>query len=454
MPDSRASASGETAAVDAMFEDARRLLSGGEQQAALRRFADIIREHPGYVPAYLTVARLALEAGESQVCIATLEKGLLAAKDNVDLRFRLALVHQREGRLQAAHDQYARIVELQPEHAGAWFKLGVCQGGLGDVESGTVAIQRAFLLKPELREAASDESLPEAMQTELKAAIRLLRSRYTAMLEASLVATRERFPGADLSRLEESYEFLQGKPKRWSHPGQRPGFLLFPDMPARPWYEREEFAWAPKVEAATPMILEELAGLTGRPDGFAPYLHGVKKTRSTVTYTGEDFGVLADSMDWNAFHLMKAGPIEANIARCPRTTELMRSLPLAEARDYMPEIFFSVLRPGAHIVPHYGQMNIRLTVHLGLIIPDNCGIRVAEETRGWEPGKLLIFDDSFKHEAWNRSDRDRVVLIFETWNPDLSAAEIFGIQEFLETRGAWMAQFPKPDFASHAPGND
>ena len=40
------------------------------------------------------------------------------------------------------------------------------------------------------------------------------------------------------------------------------------------------------------------------------------------------------------------------------------------------EAFFSRLVPGAHIPPHYGLTNTRLTVHLPLIVPEDCGIRV------------------------------------------------------------------------------
>jgi aspartyl/asparaginyl beta-hydroxylase (cupin superfamily) len=44
-------------------------------------------------------------------------------------------------------------------------------------------------------------------------------------------------------------------------------------------------------------------------------------------------------------------------------------------------------------------------------------------TRAWEPGKLPIFDDTIEHEAWNDSDRDRVILIFDIWRPELSLDE-------------------------------
>jgi aspartate beta-hydroxylase len=85
---------------------------------------------------------------------------------------------------------------------------------------------------------------------------------------------------------------------------------------------------------------------------------------------------------------------------------------------------FSVLKPHTRIQAHFGSVNGRLIVHLPLIVPPDCGaLRVAGEERGWTEGRCLVFDDSFEHEAWNDSDQTRIVLIFDTWNPDLSHAE-------------------------------
>ena len=44
-------------------------------------------------------------------------------------------------------------------------------------------------------------------------------------------------------------------------------------------------------------------------------------------------------------------------------------------------------------------------------------------TREWVPGKAWVFDDTIEHEAWNLSDTPRAILIFDIWNPLLSAAE-------------------------------
>jgi aspartate beta-hydroxylase len=36
---------------------------------------------------------------------------------------------------------------------------------------------------------------------------------------------------------------------------------------------------------------------------------------------------------------------------------------------------------------------------------------------------LVIFDDTLEHEAWNRSQELRVVLLFDIWRPEITAAE-------------------------------
>jgi aspartyl/asparaginyl beta-hydroxylase (cupin superfamily) len=53
---------------------------------------------------------------------------------------------------------------------------------------------------------------------------------------------------------------------------------------------------------------------------------------------------------------------------------------------------------------HTGPINLRLRIHLPLIIPTGngkCGIRVGSQQRSWMNGKALVLDDSYEHEVWN-----------------------------------------------------
>jgi len=51
----------------------------------------------------------------------------------------------------------------------------------------------------------------------------------------------------------------------------------------------------------------------------------------------------------------------------------------------------------------------------------------------WEEGKALVFDDSYEHEVWNRTDEDRVVLLWDVWHPDLDMDERRAIVDMFGT---------------------
>ena len=63
--------------------------------------------------------------------------------------------------------------------------------------------------------------------------------------------------------------------------------------------------------------------------------------------------------------------------------------------------------------------------------------------REWQVGKLLVFDDTIEHEAWNEGAADRIILIFDIWRPELDEREraevsaLFSIPE--PSRGAAKA---------------
>jgi aspartyl/asparaginyl beta-hydroxylase (cupin superfamily) len=133
---------------------------------------------------------------------------------------------------------------------------------------------------------------------------------------------------------------------------------------------------------------------------------------------------LDQNMDWGACFLWEYGqPNRQVIERCPRTAEVIASIPGATIPGRAPNAFFSLLRPRTRIPPHTGVTNTRAIVHLPLIVPEGCGFRVGGETRSWVEGQPLAFDDTIEHEAWNDSDSLRAVLILDCWNPHLTEAE-------------------------------
>lgn len=199
---------------------------------------------------------------------------------------------------------------------------------------------------------------------------------------------------------------------------QEPRYYYFPGLPQIQFYERADFPWLDAVERATDDIRRELQQVMEDPTAFAPYVQG-DANRPRKTQAG-----MLNNPAWSAFYLCKNGDIvPGNAARCPKTLQALEGAPLARVANRSPSILFSLLKPGARIPPHNGLVNTRLICHLPLIVPGPCSFRVGNDVRQWAEGKAWAFDDTIEHEAWNATDRTRVILLFDVWRPELSAEE-------------------------------
>ena len=129
---------------------------------------------------------------------------------------------------------------------------------------------------------------------------------------------------------------------------------------------------------------------------------------------------LSEKGDWGQFNLFVRGfKIEKNCKRTPVTCKIIDQIIPAKSNK-RGQVKFSIIGPNSHVYSHCGPTNCRLRAHLGLKIPTRGpSIRVANETRKWSEGKLIIFDDSFEHEVWNDGKEFRLVLIVDLWHPDL-----------------------------------
>ena len=46
-----------------------------------------------------------------------------------------------------------------------------------------------------------------------------------------------------------------------------------------------------------------------------------------------------------------------------------------------------------------------------------------------------MFDDTYEHEAWNRSKQTRVVMIFDVWHPGLTEVERVAVTDLVGAIG-------------------
>ena len=231
-------------------------------------------------------------------------------------------------------------------------------------------------------------------------------------------------------RFAESLAIVSGRTRPFL---QEPTSFYFPGLPQQAFYDPQDFAWAAGLVAACPAITAEATAVLATRDGIAPYVER-PKDRPAKPHS------LLDDPRWSGFHLFREGmPIADHAARCPATIAALAGVPIPVIAGRSPMGLFSILAPGTHIQPHHGMLNTRMIVHLPLIVPPGCRLRVGNTVRNVEAGKLLIFDDSIEHEAWNDSDAMRVVLLFEIWRPELTAAERGALTVMFETVSGYGA---------------
>ncbi len=107
--------------------------------------------------------------------------------------------------------------------------------------------------------------------------------------------------------------------------------------------------------------------------------------------------------------------IEDNYKFIPKLENILTSIPGFVSAG------ISYLEPNTDIKVHNGDTDASVRVHLGLKIPaplPTCGLEVGKEQRGWEEGKILIFNDAQLHRAWNHSNETRYVMIIDIIRPE------------------------------------
>ena len=134
-----------------------------------------------------------------------------------------------------------------------------------------------------------------------------------------------------------------------------------------------------------------------------------------------------DDKAWKTFIIKGFNEwLEHNCAQVPKTTELLRQLPRVSMA------MFSIIDGGKHIPPHIGFFKSVLRYHLAMIIPEGeCYILVNGEKYSWTEGDHVLFDDTYKHEVWNKSDGRRVVLFIDVLREK-------GLPKFMQAINQWM----------------
>lgn len=107
-------------------------------------------------------------------------------------------------------------------------------------------------------------------------------------------------------------------------------------------------------------------------------------------------------------------------------------------------VFFSILEPGKHIPAHVGNNHCVIRTQIGIDIqePEKTGLKVLDTTVKIKNSEVVSFDDTFEHEAWNKSDSPRIVLIID------SRKKISFFYDILIK--IWLKKMKKSDYVQNA----
>ena len=352
----------------------------------------------------------------------------------------------RRGDFQAARVAFQRLVDADGSDAQRWIHLALACQQLRDEAAEESAIERALSLDPldlvalilranllerqgkthqaaQACAAVAQVSPPlERLRPDLRPAVSHALTYWEqygrqmgAFLDQYLEVHYKTFASENLRRFRDSLDIMVGRKRRYE---SRSELYHYPGLAPIEFFDRADFPWLDPIEAATDEIRNEFLDILKVEEGFTPY----------ITYPPgvplNQWAELNNSPRWSAFHLYKMGKlVEEHAAKCPGTMRVLERAPQPDQPGRTPAAMFSLLKPRTRIPPHTGVTNVRLVTHLALIIPEGCGFRVGNDTRQWLPGRAWVFDDTIEHEAWNDSDKLRVVLIFDIWHPHLTPAE-------------------------------
>ncbi|MGB0504637.1 MAG: aspartyl/asparaginyl beta-hydroxylase domain-containing protein [Pikeienuella sp.] len=175
-------------------------------------------------------------------------------------------------------------------------------------------------------------------------------------------------------------------------------------VPDTPFIGNEHFPFLKEFEDKWEVMAEEVREVLKHRDAI-PGFEEVSPDQHRI----------AKAQQWKTFILFGFGErLEKNCKQAPVTAEVLGRVPKVQTA------WFSILAPGYHIPAHTGVTKGIVRAHLGLIIPkerEKCRIRVDDQIKAWEAGKVIVLDDTYEHEVWNDTDEERVILLFDFDRP-------------------------------------
>ena len=408
--------------IKAELDAAEKLRKRGKIEEAVNAFEELVRKYPQSPRARYGKAQCEDDLAEKQRSNEVLRRAIETYQEAADLPdaptdlVKLSLKRRSErqqflGHMRGSLLTLQRLVQLFPSDTNLKNDLGVGYLLLGDNDSAKKVYEEVLNVTPNDGFAKVHYGFILKAQNKISESIPYLKE-----------GIESGDPGTDDGRfyfhLGDAMQRVGNKEAyKWYELGHKRGHFAsvwqrslynVNGLKAQPW-------WTPRETGYTELVksLERNWKLI-RDEGL------MVMDKAKGLFLPEDEN-LREKGDWSQFTLWQQGRKNENACKgAPKTCALLEKF--SETTGCRRgQIKYSIMHPGTHVWPHTGPTNCRLRMHLGLVIPkEGCKIRCANETRTWEEGKVLIFDDSFEHEVWQDASSFRLIFIVDVWHPELT----------------------------------
>ncbi|MGC1470355.1 MAG: aspartyl/asparaginyl beta-hydroxylase domain-containing protein, partial [Sphingorhabdus sp.] len=371
--------------IDLLVAQAEQATRDGNRIRAVEFWRQVLAIDPEYPAALNALGNWELLNGEFDEAVRLFDRANCADPRQPAVLFNLAAAQRASGQTLQAITSLKQALEADPDFVQAMFQMGILYEEIGDAKS-AAEVYRNFL-----------SAAPEEILGDSRFASPLAHARNAVAVDDQALDTLiglSKDTSMWSTRITEAIYALVGKDKIFN---SEPTFFHIPRLPSIPFLDRNQTPWISELESWTMQITAEVELLlsTQESGAFAPYIE------HPVGMPLNQWGELDRSHRWSAFHLWKHGNLdERNARQLPVTMKALAGIPKLEIDGRGPNAFISLLAPKTRIPPHTGVTNARMTVHLPIVVPANCGFRVGVETREWKCGEAWVFDDSIEHEAW------------------------------------------------------
>ncbi len=202
------------------------------------------------------------------------------------------------------------------------------------------------------------------------------------------------------------------------------------------FYNPESFSWVASLESNWHIIRDEMQDIISG--------------NQEIVLSSPNPPYLSQPSAWkNIYFWNFMWQYHKNCRRYPKTYNLLKSIPNLTFAE------FTVLEPHSRVLPHIGETNTTIRGHLGIVIPGKlplAGIKVGNEEKSWEEGKVVLFSDCHRHTVWNDTDARRFVLVFDITRQEFTDKKLWVNAQslsaltikFLDEKMRLFMYLPKP----------